>query len=279
MSAKFCQFVLVLAALAAAPAFAKGTKKHCESLVNPGNQKTVEKGQFNEERDLIDYIVEMHKDFRKDIGNLRSTDIILDGGAGRALMLIGYLYDEEVDYVHPVKLPAVDKRAKAVAVGFKRPRPSRVDDHDNKARADKDPRFEYIEGDIGKIFKTHPKLKGVVKIITDFHGVMQYSHLQKTLEIYLRLLKKGGKIYFSNPNAVIMKNGKPVSIVQYLSAIKGAKFQYTKGSYIGKYTAEQNSTELVLTKTSDNFVVPDLEYQNSDSMDDVTGVEAQYNWI
>ena len=126
----------------------------------------------------------------------------------------------------PQRLPPLNSRASAFGAGFVRPRRRSLEDHQLTAQADRDPRFNFIEGDFGQILVKHPELEGTFAIAFENYGILKYSHFERALRIYLRLLKLGGRLYFSSPGVTIYRNdGIPVSLAKYLRAIEGVSAQ------------------------------------------------------
>jgi hypothetical protein len=156
------------------------------------------------------------------------------------------------------ELPPVRKRARAVAIGYIRPEPDGCD-HPQKGRADASVRFRYIEGAIATLIKRHPELKGAVSLITDHFGILKYTHFQSSLEIYLQLLKVGGRVYFSEPNANIRNHGRKVSLLSYLSQIEGVRVTQQQDGHQG----------YVIEKTASRVSVPPLRYLSAKFNHDV----------
>jgi hypothetical protein len=234
--------------------------------------RSVIRNLFRVNRNFWIYQNDFLPEFLEDVMKLRANDIILDGGAGEALMLQEYLYEDylwphygDPEWVNPpleprILLPPKKNRAFGIALAYKKPTGLKY----NRSR------LNYIEGDVSDLLVRHPEIEGKVTLIADEYGIIKYYDLDKALEIYFRLLKKHGKIHFNFPDVTILKDGKEISFVNYLSQIKGARLKFVPNpnySEASQAKLAERTGKYSLEKTSHDFIIPRLR-EVSHHMDD-----------
>lgn len=163
----------------------------------------------------------------------------IDLGTGRGTAILEYLTDKKIQ-----------KKARVTGLGFAKPARAYV-----KTIQRLSPTFQYIEGDIEQSDESQLEMADVM---TDLFGPGMYApHFDIVLQKSFNRLKKGG-LYFSShavwangnsePLAFIFKNGKVVSIKEYIQMTPGLE-----------WIESEKSTAITIRKTSDQVQIPRLE--------------------
>ncbi len=193
----------------------------------------------------------------------------LDAGAGQAIAIRDTLKNKKFQ----------SKIDKAYSVVYKKPNDGQTDlNNDIELFKNK---FMYIEGDYIENLFSEGKLKdleGNLDIITDLFGPLTYTKdLSKVVEIYLKLLKKGGELEFNiglmntsgNPWLYLQfidSNGKKINnaeevLQEWFSKIKGVEIIKQDISGFNDY-----SINFLIRKISDNIEIPKFIFESYDDL-------------
>jgi hypothetical protein len=210
------------------PSYAAET---CEGLFTPESwqvSKDVEQNRFITDRDLSEYIHQLHKDFVTALRNLRSDQHWIDLGAGKAIAQIQYL--KTFDHLRDAPL--------TTAVAYKLDRWFRPFSYRGK--------LEVREG----AFEAHDTSTWKkADLITDVMGVISYTKdLTATLQKVFDLLNVNGELYleFAPAETNIKMAGTRHKLLGFLERIEGI-------SVTGQYGIVK------IVKLRENITVPQLE--------------------
>lgn len=206
----------------------------CEGLFIPeawNLSDQIRKNRFITDRDLSEYMHQLHPDFVKALRNLSSDQHWIDLGAGKALAQIGYL--RTFDKLSDAPL--------ATAVAFKLDRWFTPPSYHGK--------LQIREG----VFEAQDTANWKkADVITDVMGVISYTKdLTTTLQKVFDLLNVNGELYLEfTPYATSVKTSETShKLIGFLERLEGV-------SVSGQYGIVK------VVKLKDKIIVPELELQS-----------------
>ncbi|MNK89585.1 hypothetical protein D3C87_1095990 [compost metagenome] len=226
------QFGLLAMAVALLFTFSRSlAAETCEGLFTPEAwtvSDQVQKNRFITDRDLSEYLHQLHPDFVAALRNLRSDQHWVDLGAGKAIAQIDYL--KSFDKISEAPL--------ATAVAYKLDRWFRPSSHHGK--------LEIREG----AFEAQDTASWKkADVITDVMGVISYTKdLTTTLQKVFDLLNVHGELYLEfSPAATNIKTSETShKLLGFLARIDGI-------TVTGQYGIVK------IVKLKEKIVVPQLE--------------------
>jgi hypothetical protein len=203
--------------------------KTSDVLSSPAElRENVALNKFITNRDLFDYIEELHPDFKKSLDRLGEQSHWIDLGAGKVKAQIEFMKS----------LPRSAGKPYLTAVAFKIDRWFGVPKFNGK--------LEVHEG----LFEKHPTEQWrKADLITDVMGVLSYTtDLSTALQKTFDLLKVNGELYISTSAYAtqIGVHGNKLKFREYLGTIPGLKVEAKWG-------------EIKVTKTRESITIPPMK--------------------
>ena len=170
-----------------------------ENIVEEQLQVRLKKNQFRIGAGLNLYAAHFPGAFADAVCELGSEDVWIDAGAGMAVTMREYLmsaagYAEQFSALTGRSLEA---KARCIAIGYEKPDDPNLRNLELWA----DDRFVYHSGKFFGQFSNEELgiEEGEVDLITDYNGVLFYTHtLSEDLQRYLDLISEDGVIFIAN---------------------------------------------------------------------------------
>ena len=196
---------------------------------------------FETSRGLWEYISDLTRDFIVALDHLRSTDLWIDFGAGKAKAAEEYLSLNPKRVLPNAKvefpLKDVEERANVLAITYKYTR------WFPKYRGEK---LKILKGIFFEDLTSLPSYR----LGSDNFGIFSYtSRLDHYFETTLKHLEVGGKLFIHtnfNRTWIVGKNGERLSVVDWVRKIPGIEVEF------------RNHHALIITKKSLEVAVPTL---------------------
>ena len=247
----------------------KGSELKCSVLLF---RNMLNENAFKIGRDLTEYVGYLHPDFLFVLASLRSPQVWLDIGAGRAFAQRGYrtaksslFFTWDEDPQREVFFPESSSKAKLVAIAVRKPIEDKVDLDALQAEG----QLDYAEDTIQNYALCHPQS---VDLATDEHASTLYSKVDSAIWAIATVVKVGGHGFFSlNHSKFLDKNGRPLKPEAFLKLCKG--FSYNR-SKVGE--SRGHGDRYVISPNGEPIFVPELEVVGTSLEQDSDGPFATY---